>query len=257
MGDQLSRRDILKIGALAFSSLAFRTYFIPGDQPPPDLWGRVTIDEIDVYTEPRSEVPLIVGKRYRDQLVVLYYALNGPDGPAYNPVWYRVWGGYVYSAYLQLVKMRLNPVLDSILEGGQLCEVTVPYTDSYRYDRCQGWQNQYRLYYETTHWITGLNVGPDGAAWYQITNELDSNLKYYAPAIHLRPIPDEEISPLSPDIPKEEKHIDVSIFEQKLTAYEAEKEVFSTKISTGIHSTRPVSNGIPTHTPPWGVSDPG
>jgi hypothetical protein len=41
----------------------------------------------------------------------------------------------------------------------------------------------------------------------------------------------------------------VSIFEQKLTAYEAEKEVFSTKISTGIHSTRPVSNGIPTHTP--------
>jgi hypothetical protein len=98
MGNQLSRRDILKIGALAFSSLAFRTYFLPGDQPPPELLGRVTIDEKDVYTESRSEVSLIVGKRYRDQLVVLYYAINAPDGPAYNPVWYRVWGGYVYSA---------------------------------------------------------------------------------------------------------------------------------------------------------------
>ena len=89
----LSRRDFLKLGALALSNLAFRPYFRPGEQPPPDLWGRVTIEEIDVYTEPRSEVPLIVGKRYRDPLVVLYYALNAPEGPAYNPVWYRVWGG--------------------------------------------------------------------------------------------------------------------------------------------------------------------
>jgi hypothetical protein len=55
--------------------------------------GRVTIQEIDVYTQPRSDTSLIVGKRYRDQLVLLYYALEAPDGPAYNPVWYRVWGG--------------------------------------------------------------------------------------------------------------------------------------------------------------------
>jgi hypothetical protein len=249
MQNQLSRRDFLQLGALALGSLAFRPTFRPGEQPQPDLWGRVTIDEIDVYSEPRSEVPLIVGKRYRDQLVVLYYALEAPDGPAYNPVWYRVWGGYVHSAYLQLVKMRFNPMLDSIVDGGQLCEVTVPYTDSYRYDRYQGWQEQYRLYYETTHWVTGLEEGPDGEPWYQITNELDSLLKYYAPAIHLRPIPDEEISPLSPDIPAEQKRIEVSILEQKLTAYEGEKEVFSTKISSGIHSSRPTSNGIPTTLP--------
>jgi len=249
MQSQINRRDILKLGMLAMSGLAFRPYFKPTEPPPPDLWGRVTIEEIDVYTEPRSEVPLIVGKRYRDQLVVLYYALNAPDGPAYNPVWYRVWGGYVHSAYLQLVKTRFNPVLDKIVEGGQLCELTVPYSDAYRYDRYQGWQEQYRLYYETTHWVTGLEEGPDGEAWYQITNELDSYLKYYAPAIHLRPIPAGEISPLSPDVPAEDKRIEVSILEQKLTAYEGEKKVFSTKISSGIHSSQPSSNGIPTHTP--------
>lgn len=249
MQSRINRRDFLKLGALALSSLAFRPYFRPGEQPQPDLWGRVTIEEIDAYTEPRSDVSLIVGKRYRDQLVVLYYALDAPEGPAYNPVWYRMWGGYVHSAYLQLVKMRFNPVLDEIIAGGQLCEVSVPYTDAYRYDRYQGWQEQYRLYYETTHWVTGLEEGPDGEPWYQITNELDSYLKYYAPAIHLRPISDEEISPLSPDVPAEDKRIEVSILEQRLTAFEGDSEVFSTKISSGIHSSRPTSNGIPTHTP--------
>jgi len=81
MQSRINRRDFLKLGMLALSSLAFRPYFKPGEPPPPDLWGRVTIEEIDVYVEPRSDVSLIVGKRYRDQLVVLYNALNAPDGP--------------------------------------------------------------------------------------------------------------------------------------------------------------------------------
>ena len=40
---KFSRRDFLKIGALALGSLAFRLYFRPGEQPQPYLWGRVTI----------------------------------------------------------------------------------------------------------------------------------------------------------------------------------------------------------------------
>src|SRR3972149_1582993 len=185
MDNPLSRRDFLKLGAVAISSLVIPPYFQPDEQPQPDFLGRVTIEEIDIYSEPRAEVPLIVGKRYRDQLVALYYVLTAPDGPAYNPVWYRVWGGYAYSAYLQLVKFRFNSILENIIEGGQLCEVTVPYTDTYHYDRYTGWQKQFRLYYETTHWITEVDEGPDSKPWYQITNELDPTLKYYAPAIHL------------------------------------------------------------------------
>ncbi|HEX7975352.1 MAG TPA: hypothetical protein VF498_13165, partial [Anaerolineales bacterium] len=225
MRTPLSRREFLKLGGLAFAGLIVPPTFFPADLPQPGLLGRVTIEEIDVYTQPRSDTSLIVGKRYRDQLVVLYYALNAPDGPAYNPVWYRVWGGYVHSAYLQLVKVRLNPLMEQVVEGGQLCEVTMPYTDSYRYSRYDGWQKKYRLYYETTHWVTGLGEGPDGKPWYQITNELDSLLTYFAPAAHLRPIPDEEIAPLSPEVPAEEKRIEVSILEQKLTAYEGDQEV--------------------------------
>ena len=245
----LSRREFLKLGSLAFGGLVVHPKLFPKDQPQPDLTGRVTIDEIDVYTQPRSDTSLIVGKRYRDQLVVLYYALDGPEGPAYNPVWFRVWGGYVHSAYLQLVKERQNPIMEQVVEGGQLCEVTVPFTDSYRYNRYEGWQKKYRLYFETTHWVTGLDEGPDGEPWYQITNELDSLSTYFAPATHLRPIPDEEIAPLSPEVPAEEKRIEVSIWEQTITAYEGDQAVFITKVSTGLHSSLPSENGIPTHTP--------
>lgn len=249
MQSKLTRRGFIKLGVLSLSGLAFNPYLNNSDYQTPELQGRVTIDEIDIYRTPLADVYSIIGKLYRDQVVTIYYSINAPEGPAYNPVYHRIWGGFVYSAYVQLVKTRLNSVLNSIVEGGQLCEVTVPYTDSYRFTRYEGWVEQYRLYYETTHWVTGIDEGPDGEVWYIITNELDQNLSYYAPAIHLRPIPDEEISPLSSDVPPEEKRIEVSILEQKLTAFEGQKPVFSTKVSTGIHTTGQTLNGVPTHTP--------
>lgn len=109
----INRREFLKLGVLSLSSLALGQSFGQEDAPLPDLLGRVTIEEIDVYTQPRSDTSLIVGKHYRDQLIALYYSLTAPDGPAYNPIWYRLWGGYTYSGYIQLVKVRtklfLNP----------------------------------------------------------------------------------------------------------------------------------------------------
>jgi lipoprotein-anchoring transpeptidase ErfK/SrfK len=64
----------------------------------------------------------------------------------------------------------------------------------------------------------------------------------------MRIIPDEEISPISPDVPAHEKHIEVSIQNQTLIAYEGNKIVFSTHISSGINK-RPDPNGIPWDTP--------
>ena len=245
----INRRDFLKLGVLSLGSLAFGQGFGREDAPLPDLMGRVTIEEIDVYTQPRSDTSLITGKRYRDQLVAIYYSLISPDGPAYNPVWYRVWGGYIHSGYVQMVEVRVNPIQEIIPEAGQLCEVTVPFAQSYRYNRNDGWQVHYRLYYETNHWVTGIDEGPDGKPWYQVTNELDRYLAYYTPAEYLRPIPDEEISPLSPEFPAEEKRIEVSLAEQQVRAFEGDQLVFNAKISSGISSSRPSTNGIPTETP--------
>jgi lipoprotein-anchoring transpeptidase ErfK/SrfK len=209
---------------------------------------RVAIHEVDLRALP-SDKGEIVGKRYRDQLVHVYYDLEPADAPAYyNKLWYRVWGGYLHSSYLQPVEIRFNKPFTTIRKEGQLCEVTVPYTQSYRYEQGIGWQVEYRLYFGTTHWVTGIEIGPDGQAWYRITDELQP-WEYMVPAHHLRPIPDEEFAPLSPNVPWEAKRIDVDLARQTLTAYESNREVLKTRISSGIPSSTPTDNGIPTDTP--------
>ncbi|UCD99344.1 MAG: L,D-transpeptidase [Chloroflexota bacterium] len=248
MSKNLSRRDFLKLGGLSLGSLAF-TPFVPRTEVQDyGNLGRVTISEVDVYGEPRDGAE-IVGKRYRDQLVQIYYELEPPDAPVfYNKLWYRVWGGYIHSSYLQKVDINFNKPLTEINELGQLAEVTVPYSQSYTYSQFDGWQVEYRLYYETTHWITDVDQGPDGRVWYQLTDELQP-WSYWVPADHLRPISAEEIAPITQDIPAAEKHIEVDLARQTLVAYEQNQVVFQTRVSTGIPSSRPTSNGIPTETP--------
>ena len=161
MKKNLSRRDFIKLSGLALGGLAFQSPFPrPGEGDYGNIT-RVTIRDIDVRAEPRDGAQ-IVGKRLRDQLVEIYYDLEPPDAPAfYNKLWYRVWGGYLHSTYLQPVEIRFNEPLQEIRQGGQLCEVSVPYTQSYRFSRYDGWLLEYRLYYETTHWVTGIDEGPE------------------------------------------------------------------------------------------------
>jgi lipoprotein-anchoring transpeptidase ErfK/SrfK len=248
MSKNLSRRDFLKLGGLSLGTLAF-TPFVPreSDQDYGNI-ARVSIPEVDVYAEPRDGAQ-IVGKRYRDQIVQIYYELEPTDAPIfYNKLWYRVWGGYIHSSYLQKVKIDYNKSLSEIQEEGQLAEVTVPYSQSFTYNQYDGWQVEYRLYYETTHWITGVDQGPDGRAWYEVTDELQP-WSYWVPATHLRPIPPEELEPIKPDLNEGQKRVEVNLARQNLVAYEGNQEVFSTRISSGIPSSGPTSNGIPSETP--------
>ena len=248
MNESLSRRDFIKLGGLGLSSLAFSQYFpYRDDQSFPDHIVRVAYPAASVYREPKMDAAY-VRDHYRDELVTVYYELNPPEGPAYNPLWYRVWGGYMHSAYLQPVEIRFNNPLDSVREAGHLAEVTVPFTQAYRYSRTYGWQRVNRLYYSTTHWITGIDEGPDGKLWYRLTDELQP-VDYHAPAIHLRPVADEEFSPISPNVPFGEKRIEISLIQQTLKAYEKDRVVLNTRVSTGIPNTRPTQNGIPTATP--------
>jgi lipoprotein-anchoring transpeptidase ErfK/SrfK len=236
MPPSLSRRAFLKLSALTLGSLAFNPFpdSRDGYKYPTFSIGRVTVDRrAAIYEEPREHSG-VVRWTLQDELLNIYYSLTPPEGPAYNPVWYRVWGGYIHSSYIQSVKYRYNTPLSDIPESGRLAEVTVPYAPAMSYNRYDGWQPQYLLYFQTTHWITGIDEGPDGGPWYKLTSEIDDYLTYHVPATHLRPIPDEEITPISPDVPDEDKRIEVSLNNQYLTAYEAGQPVFGTKISSGL-----------------------
>ncbi|MCJ7700030.1 MAG: L,D-transpeptidase, partial [Anaerolineales bacterium] len=111
-----------------------------------------------------------------------------------------------------------------------------------------GWQPVYRLYYQSVHWITAVEEGPDGKSWYQLSDESDDNLKYYLPQSHVRLIKADELTPISPEIPWEHKRIVVNLTLQDMKVFEYDQVVLHTLISSGIPGIG--GNGpIPTSTP--------
>lgn len=247
----LTRREFISLWGLALGSFVaqpLRNWLPPEDQGEFLGMGRVTRDVIGLYAEPSYESTRL---RWitRDRLVGIVDEVTSKHGPKHNPRWYRLVGGYAHSAYIQRVdRASLNPVLPSIPPGGQLGEVTVPFVQSLRLTRTSDWHPLYRLYFGSIYWITGLIEGPDGQPWYELTDDR-LRIVYCVPAATIRPITAEEISPLSTQVPPEDKRIEVSLREQRLRAYERDRLVFEAPISTGVKSTRPPPNGIPTETP--------
>jgi hypothetical protein len=251
MVKSLSRREFIGLSTLALGSLAFR---------PLSNWGqelddfnpigviRITVGETDIFQEPDVDSP-IIGSFERDKLVPIFEEIVEPNALPNAPRWYRIRNGFVYSMYTQRVENRhLNEVRSWTHEEGTLGEITVPYTRAYLNNPLYGWQPVYRLYYRSVHWITDVDEGPDGKAWYQISDESDDNLKYFVPGPHVRLIKPDELTPISPDVPWEHKRIEVSLLKQELTAYEYDEIVMHTLISSGIPGIGGTSP-IPTYTP--------
>jgi lipoprotein-anchoring transpeptidase ErfK/SrfK len=227
----ISRREFLRLGGLTLTSLAF-TSFLPDFGQFDDIeLIRVAKDPVSVYKKP-DDTSQIIATWPRDSLIHVYETVNSGT-PAYNPIWYRVFGGYMHRARVQQVRVHYNVPLSSAPKTKIISELTVPYTQAYRYNQWEGWLPMYRLYYSSTQWITGLDTGPDGKAWYVIQDEADKNISYFVPAAQLRPIAPEEYSPLSPDVPAGKKRIDVNLRTQTLTCYENDQVYFTTLVSTG------------------------
>lgn len=244
----LSRREFLKLGSLALGALAARPFLVDKGQESGNQLGRVAYESVSVFDAPRLNAST-VGYRFRDELLDIQYSLSPLAGPAYNPLWYRLSDGYVHAGLIQPVSVEYNSVLQALPDAGQLSSVTVPSTRPYNYSTQNGWtpENLFLLYYESNHWVTDIvDEGPDGEPWYQITESWEG-VQYYAKATHLRPIPDSEFAPISTDVPASEKRIEISLALQMLTAYEGDKIMLRTPISSGVRNT--TSAGLPTETP--------
>lgn len=245
----LSRRDFLKLGGTSLGSLAFtpalNDYFSFDDS---DLV-RVATTSVSVYSRP-SDKSSIVSTWYRDEILRVYEEVTA-DEPVINPVWYRVWGGFIHRARLQRVKVLYNQTLPALNLGDGLkkaVEVTVPFTEPWRTSKAFGWQKLgFRLYYGSVHLIDAIEEGPTGEKWYLINDDLAG--LYHVNPLHVRPIPDEELAPISPELEVQHKKIEVNLTTQTLMAFEKDKEVLKTKISSGIPNGPRGSNGISTKTP--------
>ena len=247
MNGNYSRRDFLKLTGLGLAGLAFTPYLGNSEQLDSVNTVRITTKSLSVQSQPWDKSKILF-QHYFDDVVNVYYSVVSDKGPAWNPVWYRVWGGYIHSRYTEPVKNQLNSVISTFPEKGQLARVTVPISKSMRYDPFNKvWTPFYKLYYGSNHWVMGVISGPDGEPWYRLKDDLQ--IEYYVPAPQLYPIGPEEFAPISPEVPPSKKRIEVSIAQQTLTAYEYNKVVFKTKISSGAPQANTPEGQISTNTP--------
>lgn len=258
MKNNISRRDFLKLSFLGLLGAGFspRPHNRELWATYPGLIGRITTDEemAPIYTRPNFDSN-VVRETVFDELIHLYYELKVKmEDKNDNNLWYRVWGGYLHSAYVQPTRYRYNKPLNRLPECGKLAEVTVPYTQSYSYNSYRGWEKTYRLYYGSHHWITGKEPGPDGRQWYKITSELSETLFYYVTPEHLRPISDLEYIPTAIHVPAHEKRIEISLKEQSLTAFEYGEPILRAPISSGLNSENIPPKGTRTPTGEFSVT---
>jgi len=228
----ISRRDFLKLSGYGLMGMFMPNLSttLPSVDMFDGLQGRVIDRILWSYDEPNRKSKR--KKLYWHDLVLRITNTTISDNEAaYNRVWYEdEEGGYVYSGSIQPVRTVLNdPHLVSL--QGALGEISVPFTDAHLVADPDS-EVIYRLYYETVHWITASAVLPDGSIWYALLDD-KFDQQYFTPAKHIRLLLDDELAPLSRDIPDTEKRIEVRLDDQLVLAYERERLVFATRAATG------------------------
>ena len=229
----LSRRDFLKLSSATLLGLLLadlRPDSARASEFPQQ--GRVLATSLVV-----REAPAFSGKKIRsvkrDVLLDLAEQVFGGGEGDYNRHWYRLKdGGFVYSGWVQPVTTTTNPAILEIPATGVLGEITLPYADSFYGINVRSSPGP-RLYYSTTHWITGVVVDKrDGSVWYQAYDAATKNHYYTRPAwVHL--FTPEELAPLSQQVPPAEKRVEIYLERQLLLAYEWDTRVYAARVATG------------------------
>lgn len=226
----ITRRDFLQVSSLGIFGIFLQPLKSLQDFLPEQM-GRVVEQKSTAFDRPSlSGDPVKI--YWRDTILPITEVTVGDIEPRYNRIWYQIGDqGYVHSGAIQPVQTHLNQPISDIPSGGVLAEVTVPYTDAH-WGPGKNNQFAYRYYYETTHWVTKLVQDNKGEPWYRIQDD-KWDLTFYAPAKHLRFIPPDELTTISPDVPIQAKRLEVRLNEQLVIAYEMDKPKFMARIASG------------------------
>ena len=223
MQGDLSRRSFLKLSGLSLGALAMAPFI----GPVLDMDGgeviRMATHSISVYSQP-DDKSTILYQRHRDDLVNVYDEIVSTKGPGYNPIWFKVWRGYIHSARVQKVTNRLNPVASEhsrARPAGRGDRTVHPVPALYAQQETLGTGLPPLSRNQRSGWWPSMKVRT-AQPWYRVHDEL-LEFTYNVPAAHLRLVQPEEFAPISPEIDAWKKHIEVSIARQELVAYENDK----------------------------------
>ena len=250
-----TRGDFLNLSGLGIGAWTFfpRLKHLGDDFPDSERLGRICTEirrgRVNLRKRPDYN-SASAGILYEDDVVVwLREVIGSRNSRPYrnNQRWVETPEGYIWSANVQPVSDERNePVEKFLVRGenpGMWVEVTVPYVEAilanpparhfwvqYRI------QNQIpiRFYYKQILWVDEIKEDDDGIVWYRINERFGSEGDlFWSPAEAFRPIQEEEVSPIHPDV--EDKQIVVNIHEKKqyLSCFEGGTEVYFCRISSG------------------------
>ncbi len=230
-----TRRDFLKFsaaGALGLLMTELGIDKVSAGAAPLQKQGRTTWSSLTIYDKPSFSAKE-VNLYGRDKVLPITETLYIKGEHAYNHVWYHIGEeGYAHSAYLQPVKTSYNLPVHDIPAKGVLAELTIPFV-LVRLGAGFLYFSKFRYYYGTTHWVDRIIQNEqDGTYWYRIFDRQESAY-YYLPSYSLRIIPDEELAPLSPDVPADEKSLYVDLSTQTVVAYEGDFPVMTSLVASG------------------------
>lgn len=257
MKNNLTRRDMLKLGAMGLGVVALNPFKgkVPlAEFPDAPRLGRVAMGtwrpELKVKPSYDSEA---VRPLYEDDVLVWEKEVIGSWPFRNNQKWVQTPEGYVWGAYLQPVMYQPNQLVEQLPvngeDAGMWVEVSVPYIDlsldnppprhAYfrdRYDR----QQPLRFYYSQILWVDRIEQRE--GVWQYRVNERYGNRgdMYWADAQAFRPLAPEEIEPISPDVENKRIEVDVNERRQMLSCYEGKREVYFCQISSGAGNSTPM-----------------
>jgi len=254
---RLSRRDFLKLTGVGLGALAMRPLrgVLPLENFPTDKkLGRVCIDgKVDVKAIPHDGAAT-VKTLYEDAVVEWLREAVGPKPYSINRRWVQTPEGYIYASYLQPVYNRPNTPLTALPEGknGFWAEVTVPYVNlilegdsphsPWAKDIIETYHRSPRFYYSQVFWVDAIKTGSDGKIYYRInedggrppgvTGGSYGDL-FWAEGAAFRPLTEEDVAPIHPDVDPNDKKIVINLTYQTLSCFEGNTEVFFCRISSG------------------------
>ncbi|MCJ7511878.1 MAG: L,D-transpeptidase [Anaerolineales bacterium] len=236
----LSRRGFLKagLGGAGAWMLPAPPLLAQSEFPDSPRLGRVVSGQVAVRAQPDYDSPE-VGQLYDDAVVPWLAEVAGSYRWSVNQRWVETEGGYVWASRLQpvlnLPNIPVSSLRETSLGPGMWAEVTVPYVDL-SLDNPPA-RSPYlrqaahpRLYYSQVVWIDQVQSEGESVQ-YRVNERYGYGDLLLAEASAFRPLTDDELAPISPDV--EEKRVIVDLLRQTLSCFEGRSEVYYCRISSG------------------------
>ncbi|MFH1524304.1 MAG: L,D-transpeptidase, partial [Chloroflexota bacterium] len=163
-----------------------------------------------------------------------------------NQRWVETPEGYIWSPYLQPCRNLPNVPLTAMPAGqaGFWVEVTVPNVDLIMDNPVpvSPWMRDHayyglqpRLHYAQVMWVDDVRTDETGTIQYHVYDLYgDAGDRFWAEGAAFRPLTEEEVAPISPEVDPATKKIVVNLNYQTLSCFEGEREVYFCRVSTGI-----------------------